>query len=549
MLPRLVWLLVDGLSYEMVAAYARAKPHSRLAAWWQGQRVHALEPLAPNCQTPPSLFTIWSGADVAAHGLTGYDIPTARSGSPTDHVGAFGAWPRELKMVWDHYAAEGRHVRTCAVPFLQPQRLAPWLLSATDVFGPPLIEACVLGDGEVLACPALDLSWSVRVDGDQIELRASDGRLAWRSKTPDPPLPLPADACRGVSSTHLAVALRTALIDGRHKLICLGCPAVVVHGEQAAQRESAGVGLPYVVANPGKLYARSALGRRLDDGGNGDAEALLLSLLRDVHDGFARDVSLAVRSRDADLVVGYYPLIDLMSHQLLKHAVTPDRHFGGPQAEAFITALHWLEEFIVGLADEMDAELRFVVHSDHGMSPIRWEVHPNRFFLEKGWLSCDAEGRIDAQRSLVFFHPAENGLLVFHRERLQAAGLTSSQVVHALAEAVERFGLPGLGAIASLAAPLGQEWQADQYLQCPPDARPRADSRHELVRPSAKGGDHTVYSTDPWLRGALIDAGKTQALPLAHPGKSLRLSALLSLLTRESGISSVAHVSQSVPCP
>lgn len=522
-LPRLVWFLVDGLSHELVRAYSAARPGSRLAALWAQQRTRPLEPLAPNCQTPPSLFTIWSGCAPQEHGLLGYDVPTAANGDPTAFVDGFQAWPRSVDMVWDLYARQHRTIRTCAVPFVQPERLAPWLLSATDVFRPPLQAAAVLGDGETLSPGPLGLTLRVEAGDGKIVLRDADGRERWRcalgSGQPEVALHLPGT---GAGETHFAVCLRGALIEGDPKLICLGYHPVLVHGACAGARRRLGQTRPYVVANPGKLYAGGALGKRLDQGGQGLAERLLISLMRDVHGSFAADTLWAIETGDSDLVVGYYPVIDLLSHQLLRYVLGQDKQADGPLAWAFFEVMDWVDALIAELADRIGPGVRLIVNSDHGMLPIEWDISPNVFFAERGWLSCEADGKIDPHRSAVFFHPAENGLLVFHQERLREWGLTPDMAIEALKSAVAAAGLPGLEAISGVPASLGPQWQAHLYLQSPPGARPRAAVQGSLVNRSAKGGDHTVYSSQSWLRGTLIDAGVDPWLAPGTDGLELR---------------------------
>ena len=529
-LPRIVWFLVDGLPHELVCAYSGARPGSRLATLYAQQRTAPLAPLAPNCQTPPSLFTIWSGREAWQHGLLGYDVPRAVNGDPTAYADGFQDWPRETGMVWDLYANQLHTIRTCAVPFVQAERLSPWLLSATDVFRPPLVAPCVLGDGDVLSVASLALTLRVQANDREIVLRDGQGCERWRcalgSDQPEDPLTLP-----GITpgDSHFALRLRGASIDGQTKLISLGYHPVLVHGIAAQERKRTGNSQPYVVANPGKLYASGALGQRMDQGGQGLAEQLLVSLMRDVHDSFAADILYAVQADDADLVVGYYPVIDLLSHQLLRYAVDQGQQLNGPLVGAFLEVMDWLDSLIAELAERIGPQVRFIVNSDHGMLPIEWEVCPNAFFAQCGWVSSQADGRIDPYRSTVFFHPAENGLLVFHRERLRAIGMTPADVIDALATAVAAAGLPGLKAVTGTAAPLGSTWKSDLYLQSPAGARPRANLAGELVKRSAKGGDHTVYSPQTWLRGTLIDAGMTRWL---DPCKGeLALAQLMSLVT------------------
>ncbi|MFP5195907.1 alkaline phosphatase family protein [Alcaligenes faecalis] len=526
-LPRLVWFLVDGLPHELVCAYSAMRPHSKLAKLHSQGRTASLTPLTPNCQTPPSLFTIWSGHGVEKHGLLGYDVPRCVDGDPTSFGNGFEIWPREIDMAWDLYAKRRQTIRACAVPFLQADRLTPWLLSATDVFHPPVAAARVFVDGEALSIPPLTLR--VEISDSEILLRDDQGREYWHcvieSDQPEAPLVLPGTV---PGDSHFALILRGARVDGQPRLISLGYHAVQVHGTAAEARKRNGYSQPYVVSNPGKLYASGALGKRMNQGGQGAAEHLLVTLMRDVHNSFAADILDAVQTNDADLVVGYYPVIDLLSHQLLRYVVTDDgATLNGPLADFFYVVMDWLDSLVIQLSERIAPKAKFIINSDHGMLPIEWDISPNVFFVRQGWLSLRSDGTIDAHRSAVFFHPAENGLIVFHRERLHKTGLTRDDVINKLARAINESGLLGLKAIAGTAATLGDTWQANLYLQPPAAARLRANIAGELVKHSDKGGDHTVHGPQPWLRGTLIDAGPVRWLAAGED--ELALTQILDL--------------------
>lgn len=528
-LPRAVWLLADGLPQELIRAYAASRPDSYLAALWREKRVRPLLPLAPNCQTPPSLFTIWSGTEPAVHGLTGYDCPAEQGGDPAAMEGAFEAWPRHIPLVWDLYAGQGRTVRTCAVPFLDPGRLGAELLSATRVFPREAVGPAMLAHGDRLELPHLGLSLVASLQSGRASLADATGAVVWQGTTQHhSPLPLQVPSGPHAGETHQALCLRPCTVDGQLRLAFLGYHPIAVCGSAAGARRASGQGRPYVAANPGKLYASGALGRRIDQGGDSRAEVLLLELMHELHASFAADITWAVEAGDADLTVGYYPVIDLLAHQLLKHAHGPSGQLDGPLAGLLLDAVDWLDGLVADLARRLPRDARFIVNSDHGMSAIRWDLHPNRYFHERGWLAFDDARRIDARRSTVFLHPAENGLLLFHRERMREAGLTPEAVVAALSAQVRTAGLDGLGSIEGTAARVGPDWLAHHYLVCPPGARPRADAGPALVAPSAKGGDHTVCTDDPWLRGTVADAGP---MPWLAPGpQPLALSELMPTL-------------------
>lgn len=544
MLPNLVWFLVDGLSYELVREYSTARPNSKLAALWNNHRVSPLTPLYPNCQTPPSLFTIWSGSDTSVHKLLGYDIPISIDNNPINFTNGFISWPYEQKMVWDLYAEEKKNIRTCAVPFIQPTRLEPWLLSSTDVFSPSKVEMGVFSDEDVITIDPLNLVLHIKIYKKIISLVDNSGSVYWfyDLSSAQKEKPLSITSCT-IGETNFAIRLRAAVIDGQLKLICLGYHPIFVHGSATKNRREIGQYQPYVVANPGKLYAAGLLGLRIDEGGEGNAERLLVSLMRDVHDSFANDIIFAIKSKDADLVVGYYPVIDLLSHQLLDYAFGASNKFNGPLAEVFMQAIDWLDLLLVELAENIDSDMSFIINSDHGMIPVAWDIYPNTFFIERGWLNYDENGKINPHDSLVFFHPAENGLLVFNNHQLIKLGLTYKYIFDELQTAVSIAGLDGLSIINGISAELGTNWLDYLYLQSPPRSRFRAAQSDNLVQRSRKGGDHTVYSSAPWLCGVLMDAGKKQYL--ASGLGSLKLTQLLPLITGSQSESKIHYITLS----
>ncbi|MES2743616.1 MAG: alkaline phosphatase family protein [Pseudomonadota bacterium] len=537
-LPSVVWLLIDGLSQQLLNRLGGGDDFPFLQSCLAQGRTAALAPLAPNCQTPPSLFTIWSGTLPAEHGLTGYDIPCQEGDDPTRFCDGFATWPRAIPMVWDRYAAAGKTIRTSAVPFMQTDKLGAALLSATDVFARPLLAPEVHGDGDVLRLPQLELEWELTRQGDDFIARARGARAGqahdvavrldqtvW--------LALPTDPARAGGHTHQALGVRCARVDGVPMLINLGYQAVTVRGSDAAARIAAGRDGGFVVANPGKLYHDGRLGRRLDQGGQGGAETLLVDLMHEVHLSFANDFRWALRAGGADLVVLYYPVIDLLSHQILRYAL--DQHDDtrpGPLAPLFARVLGWLDGLLAEVATLVGSDTTVVAHSDHGMVPLYRQIAPNRFFLEQGVLAvCADTGRIDHQRAMMFLHPAENGLLVWHPERLREAGLSAEAVLARLDGLLLEQGVPPIRLVEGPRAALAEVWQCSHYMQAPPGTRLRAGAAEPLLCDSKKGGDHTVCSDEPWLRGVLIDMS-ARYQPFA-PAATLQLADILSYVVSE----------------
>ncbi|WAC71678.1 alkaline phosphatase family protein [Roseateles sp. SL47] len=506
---RLLWLLVDGLSLPLLRLLAPRLPPCATTL--------PLRPLAPNCQTPPSLFSIWSGLPESAHRLTGYDMPVEGHASPLAIREAFANWPQDVAMVWDDWAAGGGQVRTCAVPFVQPQRLAGALLSHSQVYTPALAAPRLLRAGETLVIEALGVQWPVEGHGDSLRLR----------NTPEGVVDLPLHQTRHLrlsdavpatvaGHTHRAIALRTVRVEGELRLCMMGFQPVWIEGRDAPQRQAAFRHRAYAALNPARLYADGALGLRLDAGGHGHAETLLLDLLHVVHQSFLEDICWTLDAPGGELVVAYYPVIDLLSHQLLRTMVSPanaaERDVAG---QILARVAEWLGELLLSCQRRLAPGSRLVAHADHGMLPIHQEFSLNRWLHQQAWLTLDAEGGIDPQHSLVFYHPAENGWLAVHPERLAAAQLDLSSLIGTLNQWFLDEGpspsamTPAFRLIPGPEVSTGQGWQSQWYVQPPDGVRLRADVHRPMLAPARKGGDHTCWSPNPWLEAALLDTEPT----------------------------------------
>ncbi|ALK33292.1 alkaline phosphatase family protein [Burkholderia plantarii] len=535
---RLVWLLIDGLSWRLVRMLAARRPDSTLTRCLLGGRAIPLQPLSPNCQTPPSLFSIFSGTDVARHGLTGYLLPAPAPGDPLAVADGFSAWPREIPMVWDRWAAGSTRFRLCAVPFVQPGRLGAALVGRTDVYGGSFsVAPDTVRDGGRLSIPALDIDLRVEARDDGITLHDPRSAAPPRHLAINHGLALPLAAHVPHGNAFRAIALHAMRIDGEPTLISFGYRAIDVQGAPAGSRAMQG-GAAFATGDPGRLYGSGRLGRRLDEGGTGAAEHALVALMRVVHDSFAADVVAAVRAADADCVIGYDPAIDLLSHHLLKYLAPcrPDQPWA-PLGEAlFDIALGWIDELIDACLAASPEPLRCIAHSDHGMAPVHHDLFPNAWFEQAGVLIRDDAGQPDLARSAALLHPAENGLVMLHPGRLAACGFDPGTLIEAWRAALPESMRAGWhhfeGPAAVSGEPPGIEgWLMRCYWQAPAGTRLRFARAMPFVQPSRKGGDHAVWSRDPWLQGILVDAGGE---PIGLPDQpALNLPDIVPLVCRD----------------
>jgi hypothetical protein len=264
---------------------------------------------------------------------------------------------------------------------------------------------------------------------------------------------------------------------------------------------------PFFGSGLSKLFRAGRLGRRLVDGGSGQAERLLARGLERLSLRYTEELLAAVSARDAELVIAYQPFLDLLLHELIGLLDPRSAHWraeAAPIVDGLLLEALARIDAVIALASERCGDGAFVVSSDHGMEPVDTVLFPNQVLLEAGLLALDDRGRIDAARSDCFFHPAETGLLwcnprlgadrmpLVRRNALAAldAGLAGSAGPIALVEAPATPGAPVQPAY--LIAGRGRVMKAN--LGCGAQAR------------SQKTGDHAMNDGDHRLEGVFAEA-------------------------------------------
>ncbi|WP_454868328.1 alkaline phosphatase family protein [Pseudomonas farris] len=507
-LPPVLWILVDGLSCNLLARFTDTYPESALGSLVSMGRARPLAPLSPNCQTPPSLFSIWSGKDVDEHKLTGYDVPVEVGSDPTAYANAFHSWPRHIPMIWDRYAQAGHALRLCSIPFVQPERLGQYLLSSSATYGTPLLQPTLVSLGDTFISVALNLEFTLTEVNSTLLLEHRSGRTTTVPLGTSVDLSLTETSAIDPHHYYRAMKVTAMTLDGQIKLLLHGYSQVEISGSAVSamyeeQKDSA-----FVSMNPAKLYQVGLLGRRLRDGGGGSAESILANLMEPLHASFTDEITRAVKANDAQLIIGYYPVIDLLSHQILANEF-PTAPEDRPGSQHLFNVLLEFDRWLTDLLPLVNTNTRIVIHSDHGMTPLKWDVYPNRHLFDAGWMALKQDGSLDADRSVAFFHPAENGLLVVHSERAHARGFDVDVEIAVLNKQLAQSGLSKISLLQAISAEISDPWKASYYLQPPDEGRLRFGHSETLVCRSCKGGDHTVYHPAPWLRGVLVDASQT----------------------------------------
>ena len=511
--PPLLWLVIDGIPFWLVERFvARGEALPVLARLMREDRVRPLLPASPNCQTPPSLFSLFSATEPAEHGLTGFDIP-----DPEDPLAirkAFASHRRDIGFIWDAYAREGRSVRLCQIPFVVPDALGDRLVSASYGFVEPALAPLVIerpspGDDHALGATGARLAVEA-VDPDVVHLRVTaEGRPVQVSGERWEVLAL---------GKGLETFARLVGPEGKRRLVLLGAWPVLRTGTSSASDFPSA---PFIAGGVPGLYRKGAFGRIAIDGGDGTAEAVLLDAVRALGRRFWAEIFAAQALGGADLILGYQPAYDLLFHEVLG-LIDPASRFHEAGLAARIDAdllviMSDIDGGLARLASAADGE-RIVVCSDHGMKPIDTVLLPNACLRDLGLLSLDAQGRIDPERSVAYFHPAETGLVCIHGENAKAAGLEPLEIMNRLVAALEAVAPNGCGwfaADAGLAVPSG--YLGGHFLSAGEGKTFKADLGETAMRASRKSADHATHSGDPKLHGVVMDLS-ADPIPLPAGG-------------------------------
>jgi len=509
-LPRLIWMLVDGLPFWLLDRFRRADAlPPTLARLFDEGGITELAPIWPNCQTPPSLFTLFSGLPPTVHGLSGFDLPDRRD--PLAKHNGFNGFPRDIPMVWDRYASAGQTIRLCQVPFVDAAGMGSHLLSASYGFGAPalaprLIEGLAIGRQEIwpeigVTCVIAQLTpaaVTLRLEptGDRVTI-ARDG---WE------PIGLPDGL-----STLAGLVWR----DGEPVLIVLGAWREARAGCRPAPDFAK---TPFVGGGVADLFRRGAFGRIAIDGGDGTAERAFVGAIRAIGRRYWVEAIHAQASADADFILAYQPAYDLLFHELLG-LIDRSSRFHRPEIAALaesliLTALGDLDAGLAALLAGESGERLFLA-SDHGMKPVDTVLLPNAVLAQLGLAATD-RAAIDPARSVAFFHPAETGLVCMHADRLQAHGLTPADVMDRLVDAFTEAAPCPADWFAVDLPEVGPAGYINRYYLSPGSGQTmKADIGPQPTRRARKSADHATTSHDPQLRGvvAALAGGAAMRLP------------------------------------
>lgn len=268
-------------------------------------------------------------------------------------------------------------------------------------------------------------------------------------------------------------------------------------------------------------YRRGELGRTLHDGGSGEAEQLLVECLRLLSRRYAEDWLTLLTAARSGLVMSYQPAIDLALHELIGFVSRGSRHHTPAREQRIwpllIDLLIDFDQILEASRSILSEDDVIIVTSDHGMNPIDLIIRPNVVLQRLGYLKIDGADRIDPDASLLFYHPAECGLVCINQKLCSLAGVSGETLLAALLTEIDA--LTGRKAqIAPFAALEKQlrppSWlTARHYLSGGTGIQIKSEVRGAACQASTKTGEHVVMNDAVELVGTIIDLSMTAIAP------------------------------------
>jgi hypothetical protein len=433
-------------------------------------------PPTPNCQTPPSLATLFTGTSTREHGVTGFTVPDGKVfGAHRSGFGAeFPARPPIWRVLGDH-GLRSAFVHT------------PWVFDDSGHVGPYVDAAIEAYNGRLAMHEVLagDGDWPVggfpvRVDGSVLHA----GGVAHELTPAGGWVPVRLDPRTGFWVRYLGDRLvRT----GTWQVRVGGTNAPLVR-DLADTPVFAGIGV-------GSLYREGLFGPRLVDGGDGGAEREFMSSVDCIVRSFSAAVTAVLSRHNADLVVIYLPWTDDVGHEMLGWC---DPRSGAYRPDATEQVWPYLRQCyqdadrvlgqVLGRAGDQDTVL---LCADHGMVGSTHLLHVNEILIEAGLAERADDGGLDLVRSTVVYHPANNGQLVVNSD-LVAPGLTES----VLAKAKDALRDYVTGFLDGCYLVLRDDWQPSDVVD-----------GGKVLRPLVKSGSHVVNTGDGRLHATFAVKG------------------------------------------
>ena len=557
-----IWLIWDAAANWVVN---RLVEEGRLPALKKlaemGVRAAALPPF-PNCQTPPSLATLFTGCWPAQHGIFGFNMPKIDSeDGMLSMTSGFEVRNLRAEPIWQTAKKQNCNVALVHIPWHDAQLVSNCgpCDFAIEAFRRQIAQGGIIKFSKaeiakrkrkMIAIPSFELE--IGVEGGRLyieDLKSSTKGIIDESKfrDGDSRCSLELELGRGI----VFQVLKWSRIDGLilwHSGVW-DC-AAIPDSELSNFYQKTG---PFCGTAAGSSYRKGELGKRLIDGGDGEAEMLLMATVETTSDYFTRASGVALESfSDVDLSIHYQPCIDDIQHELIgwcdPRSLAYEKNYAEEAWEVIGQVYAMADKHLGLLMDEFSDDCTIVLSSDHGMVGVARNVYVNEVLSQAGLLEFDAVGNIDIGRTQILYHPANNGSL-WVNDAEKRGGIVSrtakdkllEQARVTLAEIRDQINHSQVfKAIYPIDDAYHGPWDSalGDLFVIPEDGynlRSDRNSQKCVIAKSHKSGSHITYSESPSIQGIFYACG--DGLPAGKDLEIIDNRQLVSLICRQMQIS------------
>lgn len=494
----------------------------------------ALNPPMPNCQTPPSLATLFTGVWPWRHGVNGYSVPDTGQKAPVT-LGNPGFNRNVLKAetIWRY--VQNRNISTVLINI-------PW--SIQDEAPQSNISYAFSTDSYLKrVCRGGIIFLSELLIGDSGCLEFSLGPYRFTAKFNDEIL----EICLQGSNKRLQLAVCSSYSlenqffkinyeigtsfclwkrpeDNKFLLIHTGIWETEVAPAADAVEFIAQTG-PFIGEGLGSQYRQGFFGLKLIDGGDGRAEQILINTIRWSAEYFRRAAMSAVNLHsDAGLYILYFPCIDDIEHEIIGWCDPASKAFKPDLEKALwevLRSVYQLADRQLGeIMNRFGDDCTFLITSDHGMAGVTYTVYINEALREAGLLRYTTDGKPDLHCTYILYHLANNGSLWVNDISRPNGIVTEDYRKTVLNEAVKvlrdlKNPVNGENVIESIYpedASVSVGWNphiGDLFLSAADGYQLSAEVEKEgqIIVPSSKNGNHATNPKRPSMQGIFFCSG------------------------------------------
>ena len=503
------WLLIDGLPHDFFMYHFSQSENKTLNTRLNKAKISRLDTLDFSCQTPPSLFSIWSGQNPHHFGITGYDVPMVNTSNEISMMNGF-MFGKETtaKMIWEACLAEDKSVAICGVPFIKESIHNHPKLHGLDLFSETICSTSIhkISQSQYLTVNEIDSLFHFEISSQVVTVSSIlDGAIL--------------DTHQVLMNHFFSIKIFSSKLQN---IFDVSCGLLNIENSIYFTILSSNKVNPFgtfkkalfdyypntiSVSILQNQYRQGQLGTKIIDGGNGTAEQHFLAAAKHVNHQFQLLFEAVYRLTTPHLYLCYYPIFDLIAHEmfnLLTHSSDNHTHSvkDGDVPKAIWTLIEAIMESFLATSDKPS---NIIINSDHGMLPLSYEIFPNTYFVDKDLLILDKNNHFRLNESTCVFHPAENGLILFNKKHLASLNKTPPMILNELIDCLRKqkhvspFTYTHLPSYPNI----DKRW-ACYFLFSGDGYRIKSSIANDYVQKSKKGGDHSTKSSNPSLDGVLL---------------------------------------------